>query len=322
MKAVVYRRHGPVDVLQIEEIETPVPADEEVLIRIRAASVNPLDWRLMIGKPAIIRLVFMRRKKKFKRPGVDFAGTIEAVGGAVTQFKPGDAVYGSCRGAFAEYAIAPQSAVAMKPANMTFEQAAAVPMTGYTALQALRDTGRLRSGQKVLINGAAGGIGSIAVQIAKSFGAEVTGVCSPKSVDMVRSIGADRVIDYTRDDFTRSGDQYDLIIDIVGNRSLSAFRRALKPHGVYVAVGGPQGSWVAFLGRLLAIPIRSRLSSRKLRIMMAKRSQEDLNLLRELMEAGKVTPVIDRRYQLGEIRDAFRYMQEGHARGKVVVAVE
>jgi NADPH:quinone reductase-like Zn-dependent oxidoreductase len=325
MKATVYHRYGSPDVLKYEEIEKPIPGDDEVLIKVRAASVNPLDWHFMRGTPYPIRMMTGLRKPKI-RLGSDVAGQVEAVGRNVTQFKPGDEVFGACRGAFAEYVCTSESAVVMKPKNLTFEQAASVPVAGYTALQALRDKGRIQAGQagqKVLINGAAGGVGTFAVQIAKSFGADVSGVCSTRNVDMVRSIGADRVIDYTQEDFTKSGQRYDLILDCIGNHSLSAIRRALNPRGICIMVGGPSDRWmIGPMVTLIKALVWSRFSSRKLLMILAKESKEDLTILRELMEAGKVTPVIDRRYRLSEVPEAIRYLEEGHARGKVVITLE
>ena len=254
MKAIVYYNYGSPNVLKFEELEKPVAGDNEVLIRVRAASVNPYDWHFMRGTPYIVRIQAGLRKPKNTRLGVDVAGQVEAVGRNVTQFKTGDEVFGTCKGAFAEYACASESAVAMKPDNVTFEQAAAVPIAGFTALQGLRlgglgDKGKIQPGQKVLINGAAGGVGTFAVHISKSFGADVTGVCSTRNVDMVRSIGADRVIDYTQEDFTKSGQRYDLLFDCIGNHSFSACRRVLNPKGIYIPVGGPSGRWKIGLAR-------------------------------------------------------------------------
>jgi NADPH:quinone reductase-like Zn-dependent oxidoreductase len=322
VKAIVYRRFGSPDVLEYDDIDKPSPGDDQVLIKIRAASVNPLDWRLMRGKPYIVRLMMGMSRSKIKRPGVDVAGQVEAVGRNVTQFRPGDEVFGSCRGAFAEYVCAAQSALVTKPANVMFEGAAAVPVAGYTALQALRDKGHVQPGQTVLINGAAGGVGTFAVQIAKAFGADVTGVCSTGNVEMVRSIGADRVVDYTQEDFTRGGRRYDVILDNAGNHSLAACRRVLSPTGTYVAVGGPWRGYVALLAHLITASVWSRFSNRKLRTLLAKGSTEDLATLRDLIEAGKVTPVIDRRYELSEVPQAIHYLEQGHARGKVVITVK
>jgi NADPH:quinone reductase-like Zn-dependent oxidoreductase len=320
MKAAVYTRYGPPDVVQITDVEKPSPQDDEVLIRVRAASVNPLDWHFMRGTPYFLRIMTGLLNPKDPRLGVDVAGQVEAVGRNVTQFQPGDAVFGSCRGAFAEYACTPESALVTKPENVTFEQAASVPVAAYTALQGLRDKGQLQPGHKVLINGAAGGVGTLAVQIAKSFGAEVTGVCSTRNVDLVRSLGADRVIDYTQEDFTKGGQRYDLIFDCVGNHSLSAYRRVLSPKGTYIAVGGPSGRWMigALAGSVAAL-VLSRFVSQNFVMVLAKRSKEDLTLVQKLMESGKVTPVIDKRYRLSEVPEAIRYLEEGHARGKVVI---
>jgi NADPH:quinone reductase-like Zn-dependent oxidoreductase len=322
MKAVVYYNYGSPDVLKCEEIEKPAARDNEVLIRVRAASVNPIDWHLMRGTPYIVRIMAGLRKPKVTRLGVDVAGQVEAVGGNVTQFRPGDEVFGACRGAFAEYACTSESAVVMKPDNVTFEQAASVPVAAFTALQGLRDKGQIQPGQKVLINGAAGGVGTFAVQIAKSFGADVTGVCSTRNVDMVRSIGADRVIDYTQEDFTKSGQRYDLVFDSVGNHSLSACRRVLNRKGTYIVVGGPDGRWLGPLARLIKTLVLSPFVSQNLVMFLARRSKEDLTVMRELMESGKVTPVIDKRYRLSAVPEAIRYLEEGHARGKVVITLE
>jgi len=325
MKAIVYQNFGSPDILRFEEIDKPTPADNEVLIKVRAASVNPLDWKLMKGGPFILRLLLGLGKSKIKRPGVDVAGQVEAVGRNVTQFKPGDEVFGTCRGAFAEYATSQlvpgmKSVLVRKPANVTFDQAASAPVAALTALQGLRDKGRIRQGQKVLINGAAGGVGTFAVQMAKSFAANVTGVCSTTNLDMVRSIGADCVIDYTKEDFTRSGQRYDLVLDCVGNHSLSACRRVLNPKGILVMVGAPDESPVyRLLARLLGALLLSRLVSQKMVFFIAKVNQEDLTILGELMATGRVTPVIDKHYRLSELPEAFRYAAEGHSRGKLIV---
>jgi NADPH:quinone reductase-like Zn-dependent oxidoreductase len=321
MKAIVYHNYGSPDVLKCEEIEKPSAGDGEVLIKVRTASVNPLDWHFMRGAPYFVRLMTGLRKPKIARLGVDVAGQVEAVGGNVTQFKPGDEVFGSCRGAFAEYVCTFERALVAKPDNVTFEQAASAPVAAITALQGLRDKGRIQPGWKVLINGAAGGVGTFAVQIAKSFGADVTGVSSTRNVDLVRSIGADRVVDYTQEDFTRSGQRYDLIFDTVGNHSLSAYRRVLNPKGTYVAVGGPAGRWFDPMADLIKMLALSPFVSQKLVVFMARLSKEDLTVMRDLMAAGKVTPVIDRRYRLSEVPEAIRYLEAGHARGKVVIAM-
>jgi NADPH:quinone reductase-like Zn-dependent oxidoreductase len=321
MKAIVYHRYGSPDVLELAEVEKPAPADDQVLIKVCAASVNPFDWHFMRAEPYIGRIMIGLRKPKDTRLGVDVAGQVEVVGRNVTQFKPGDEVFGGCRGAFAEYACTSESAVVAKPRNVTFEQAASVYIAALTALQALRDKGHVQPGQKVLINGAAGGVGTFAVQIAKSFGADVTGVCSTRNADMVRSIGADRVIDYTREEFTKSPERYDVILDCVGNHSLSAFRRVLKPKGIYIMVGGPVGRWIKPFPRVIQVLILSMFVSQRLVMAMAKRSQEDLTILGDLMASGKMTPVIDRRYTLSEVPQAIGYLEEGHARGKVVITM-
>jgi NADPH:quinone reductase-like Zn-dependent oxidoreductase len=321
MRAIVYSNYGSPDVLKCEEIEKPIPADDEVLIKVRAASVNPLDWRLMGGAPYIVRRIFGLRKPSITRPGrpgVDVAGQAEAVGKNITRFKPGDEVFGVCRGAFAEYACASESKLALKPNNVTFEQAASVPVAALTALQGLRDKGQIQPGQKVLINGAAGGVGTFAVQIAKAFGADVTGVCSTRNVEMVRSIGAGRVIDYTQEDFTKSGERYDLILDNVGNHSLSACRRVLNPKGVLVLAGGPKKGSIVLIRGLKAL-VLSRFVGHKMFLFLARINTADLTIMSELMKAKKVTPVIDRRYRLSEVPEAVWYLEEGHARGKVVI---
>ena len=325
MKAVIYSNYGSPDVLRWEEMEKPVAADKEVLIKVRAASVNPLDWHFLRGTPYFLRLMAGLRKPKETRVGVDVAGQVEAVGSHVTQFKPGDAVFGSCRGAFAEYVCAAESALVLKPVHLTFEQAAAVPVAGFTALQGLRDKGKIRPGQKVLINGAAGGVGTFAVQIAKALGAEVTGVCSTRNLEMVRSIGADRVMDYTREDFTQSGQRYDLIFECVGNHSFLACRRALNPNGIYIGCGGggPEIKWmIAPLAGMIAGQVFSRFVSQKSVGFIAKPNKEDLTFLCQMIEAGKITPVIDRSYKLSETSAAIRYLEAGHARGKVVLTME
>ncbi len=321
MKAIVLHNYGSPDVLKCEETEKPAPGDNEVLIRVRAASVNPLDWRLMRGEPYLIRAATGLCKPKAARLGVDLAGQVEAVGGKVTQFQPGDEVFGTSTGAFAEYVCASEKELALKPANLTFGQAAAVPVAAFTALQGLRDKGRIRSAQEVLINGAAGGVGTFAVQIAKSFGAGVTGVCSTRNVDMVRSIGADHVIDYTREDFTLSAQRYDLIFDSMGNRSLSACRRVMSPKGTYVVVGGPGGHWIGPLAPILKALLLSPFVSQNMTACLSKQSKDDLLVLKDLIEAKRVTPVIDRSYTLSQIPEAIRYLEEGHARGKVVITL-
>jgi NADPH:quinone reductase-like Zn-dependent oxidoreductase len=326
MKAVVYTRFGPPDVLEIRDIKKPVPSDDQVLIKVRAASVNPYDWHFIRGTPYIMRMMMVgMRKPKDPRIGVDYAGTVEAVGKNVTQFKPGDAVFGNRSGAFAEYVCArADRAIALKPANITFEQAASVPVAGLTALQGLRDKGKVQPGQKVLINGASGGVGTFAVQIAKTFGADVTGVCSTRNVDLVRSLGADHVIDYTKEDFSKGDERYDVILDNVGTQPLSGFRRVLKPNGICVMIGGGgpnEGKWVGPMARPIKAMLMSPFISQKIGMMMAQGNKDDLTILADLMQSGKVTPVIDKTYPLSQIADAIRYLEQGHARGKVVITV-
>ena len=321
MKAMVYRKYGAPDVLSLKDVDKPVVKDDQVLVRVHAASVNPLDWHLLRGLPYIVRPTAGWLKPKRNIPGVDVAGRVEAIGRNVTKFQPGDEVFGEKSRACAEYVCAHENLFALKPANLTFEQAAAVPVAAVTALQALRDKGGIQPGQKVLINGASGGVGTFAVQIAKSFGADVTGVCSTQNVDLVRSIGADNVIDYIKEDFTRTAQRYDLIIDNVGNRSLSACRRAMGPNGILVIVGAPEGRWVAPVARVLAAILLSRFGSQKFVPHLTDTKQEDLVFLKELIEAGKVTPVVDRSYPLSEVPDAIRYLETMRARGKVVITL-
>ena len=322
MKAITYLEYGSPDVLRYEEIGMPTPGDGDVLLRVRAAAANPLDWHFMRGEPYAVRIVAGLSKPKVTQLGVDVSGEVEAVGRNVTRFKPGDVVFGSCQGAFAEYVRAPESALVAKPDNVTFEEAAAVPVAAFTALQALRDKGRLQPGQKLLINGAAGGVGTFAVQIAKSLGAQVTGVCSTRNVDLVRSIGADHVVDYTQADFTQSSERYDLILDLVGNHSLAEFGRVLNPKGIYVGAGGTSDRWmVGPLLQMLRGFWMSLFGSRKFVGILAQMNQADLTILRGLLESGKVTSVIDRTYGLADVPAAIRYLEEGHARGKVVITI-
>ncbi len=328
MKAVVYCEFGPPEVLQIAAIEKPVPTDSQLLIRVRAASINPLEWHYMRGSPFVGRIAMGLRKPTDTRLGVDFSGVVESVGRSVTQFKPGDEVFGGRTGALAEYVTVRENGnVVLKPANMTFDQAATVPVAAITALQSLRDKGGLQPGQRVLINGASGGVGTFAVQIAKALGANVTGVSSGRNVEMVRSIGADRVIDYTKDDFTKDdftkgADRYDLILDNVGNRSLSDIRRVLAPNGKYVMVGGPPGKWVDPLPRVLAMIVSSPFVSQEMSMFISALNKPDLTVLRDLMATGRMTPVIDRRYPMSEIRAAIAYLETGRARGKVVITFD
>ena len=323
MKAIVYDKYGSPEVLKFEDIEKPTPGEGEVLIKVCAASVNPFDWHFMRGLPYFIRLMAGLSKPKERRLGVDGAGYVEAVGRNATSFKPGDSVFGACRGAFAEYACASERALARKPDNVSFEQAASVPIAGLTALQGLRDKGKIRPGSKVLINGAAGGVGTFAVQIARSFGAQATGVCSTRNVDMVRSIGADEVIDYTREDFAKRGRRYDLILDCIGNHSLTEYRRVMNPNGIFVGAGGTTGRWMlGFLVRSAAVLLLSPFMRQKFVGLLAKPGKEDLATLAELMATGKVAPVIDRRYGLNDLPGAIRYLEAGHARGKVVITLQ
>jgi len=326
MKAVVYCDYGVAN-LKFQDVEKPTPADDQLLVRVRAASVNPLDWHFVEGTPYLMRaLAAGLRKPKDTQLGVDFAGTVEAVGKNVTKFQPGDEVFGGRTGAFADYVCVRESrAVALKPASVTFEQAASVPIAGITALQALRDKGQLQAGQKVLINGASGGVGTFAVQIAKSYGAEVTGVCSTRNVDLVRSLGADHVIDYTKEDFTKTDQLYDLIVDNVGNRSLSECRRLLKPKGTFVLVGGGGANEQGLIGPMakpLKLMLVSPFVSQKMGMILAELNHDDLALLAGLMQSGKVKPVIDRTYKLSDVPEAIKYLEQGHARGKVIIAAD
>jgi NADPH:quinone reductase-like Zn-dependent oxidoreductase len=326
MKAVVYTDYGSPDVLQIRDIKKPVPNDNQILIKVRAASINPLDWHFIEGTPYIMRAMGVGlRKPKDPRLGVDLAGEVEAVGKNVTEFKPGDEVFGARDGAFAEYVCArADRAVVRKPANITFEQAASVPIAAITALQGMRDKGKIQPEQKVLINGASGGVGTFAVQIAKSYGAEVTGVCSTRNLDLVRSLGADHVIDYTKEDFTKGKQRYDLILDNVGTQPLSGFRHALQPKGICVMIGGGgpnDGGLIGPLGRPVKALMLSPFISQKMSMFMAELNKKDLTILGDLMQSGKVKPVIDRTYPLSQIAEAIRYLEQGHARGKVIITV-
>ena len=325
MKAIVYHSYGSADVLKCEDIAKPIPNDDQVLIKVRAAALNPIDWRLKGGVPLLIRKVAKMKAPSAQNPvgiGRDVAGVVEAIGKDVTQFKVGDEVFGTCEAAVAEYACVKVSGAASKLEAITFEQAASIPVAGLTALQGLRDKGKLQSGQKVLINGAAGGVGTFAVQIAKSFQAEVTGVCSGTNVEMVRSIGADKVIDYTQEDFTKGTERYDVIVDCIGNKSISECRRLLKPNGRYIMVGaGHEVSMLDILATAVKAVAQSSISNRKAVMFMAKSKQQDLTLLGELVATGKVSPVIERTYKLEETPVALAYLEKGHARGKVVIGV-
>ena len=321
MKAIVRDRYGPPDVLELREIEKPELTDDGVLVRVRAASVNRADWYILTGTPYVARAQMGLLKPKQPVLGSDFAGTVEAVGRDVGDLQPGDDVFGGRSGALAEYVCARQG-VAAKPANVTFEEAAAVPVAALTALQGLRDKGHLQAGDKVLVNGASGGVGTFAVQIAKALGADVTAVCSTRNVELVRSLGADRVIDYTAEDFTRTDDRYDLLFDVAGSRSWSECRRVLNPQATLVMAGAPKGSRLfGPLRHIAEIRLAAVRSSQKVVFFVAKFNKPDLAVLRELVEAGKVRPVIERRYELSETADALRYMGEGHAQGKVVITM-
>jgi NADPH:quinone reductase-like Zn-dependent oxidoreductase len=325
MKAVVYCDYGDADVLKLMEIAKPVPNDNQALVKVRAVSVNPYDWHFIRGTPYIMRLGVGLRKPKTARLGVDFAGTVEAVGKNVTEFKPGDEVYGGKTGAFAEYLCITEKGIVAKPANISFEQAGSVQIAGMTALQALRNKGQVQSGQRVLINGASGGVGTFAVQIGKTLGAHVTGVCSTRNTEMVRSLGADEVIDYTKEDFAQSGKQWDVILDNVPNHSLADCRRVLTPQGKYVMIGGggpDDGRWIGPFMRVIKLLLLKPFVSQEMGMMMADAGKDDMTYLRDLMQSGKVTPVIDRTYKLNEIADAIRYLEQGHARGKVAITLE
>ena len=321
MKAIVYTKYGPPEVLQLTEVEKPTPKENQVLVKIHAASANALDWRRFTMPPILIRLMEGGLlKPKDPKLGVDIAGTVEAVGSNVTEFKPGDEVFGVAPGAFAEYACNGASKFVLKPANLSFEAAAAVPVAAFTALQGLRDKGQIQPGQKVLIYGASGGVGTFAVQIAKSFGAEVTGVCSTRNLDMVRSIGADHVIDYTQEDFTQSGQRYDLILAVNGYHPILDYRRALSTKGICVVAGG---STAQIFQAMLLGPLVSRIGRKQIGFQgIATSPKKDLLVIKELLEAGKVVPVIDRCYPLSETAEAIRYLVEEHARGKVIITVE
>jgi NADPH:quinone reductase-like Zn-dependent oxidoreductase len=321
MKAIVQARYGSPDVLQLKDLDKPVVKDDQVLVRVRAAAVNIGDWHLLRGMPYVMRLVAGLRRPKREIPGLDIAGQVEAVGGNVQQFRPGDEVFGWCKGAFAEYVCAPARNLLPTASNLTLEQSAAVGDSAFTALAAVRDQGKVRPAQRVLINGASGAVGTFAVQIAKAFGAHVTGICGTANLDMVRSIGADEVIDYTREDFVQTGQRYDVMLDLVGNRPLSDCRRALTPRGTYVLVGvKDMGRWFG-LGRQTTALLLARFVRQRVRVFIVRHNTEDLAVLKKLVEAGKVTPVIDRRYTLSEVPEALRFLGEGHSRGKIVIAV-
>ncbi len=323
MKAIICPKYGSPDILELKEVEKPFPGDNEILIKVYATSLNAADWHIMRGDPAIYRPVIGLLKPKYKILGADVAGRVESVGKSITQFKPGDEVFGNLSacgfGGFAEFVCADENALVLKPVNTTFEEAAAVPLAAISALQGLCDCGQIQPGQKVLINGASGGVGTFAIQIAKSFGANVTGVCSTGKMDMVKSIGADHVIDYTKTDFTRNGQQYDLIVAANGDRSILDYKRALTSTGRYVMIGGSgtQMAQAIFLG-----PFLSMTSGKKMSNLMAKANQKDLIFLKELLETDKVKPVIDRRYTLTQVPEAMRYLEEGHTKGKIVITMD
>ena len=329
MKAIVQERYGSSDVLELGDVDRPTPAAGEVLVRVRAAAVNARDWHLMRGDPYVARLMdpstLGLRGPKIKIRGTDFAGEVEAVGPGVTRFSPGDEVFGEVDRAFAEYVAVPDNVVGQKPANLTFEEAAAIPLVGNTALMGMRDVGQVRAGQRVLINGASGGVATFAVQIAKAFGADVTGVCSTRNVDLVKSLGADAVVDYSEEDFTRTGQRFDVVFDLVGNRSLTDLRRALTPTGILVLSGGGVsrgGSLMGPVGLMIKAQLMSRfVRQQKILVLTAVQSKENLATLRELAEAGKITPAIDRTYPLSEAAEAIRYLEMDHAHGKVIVTI-
>lgn len=325
MKAIVYEGFGSADILRYQDVDKPAPGENDVLIKVCAASINPLDWKMMKGGPLVVRMLLGLGKPKIKRPGVDVAGIVEAAGRNVSQFKPGDEVFGTCVGAFAEYATSAsafglKSALVKKPENVSFEEAASAPIAALTALQGLRDKGRMQAGHKVLINGASGGVGTFAVQIAKVLGGHVTGVCSARNADMVRSIGVDQVIDYTQTDFTKGGERYDLLLDCVGTPSLAACRRVLNAKGRLVMVGAPESAG-AMMGRVMGGVAGSAFGMKKMLFFIARMNQNDLTTVGEFLASGKVRAVIDRRYQLPETSEAFRYAEKEHPRGKVVVTL-
>ena len=322
MKAIFYTTYGSPDVLKIKDVDKPIPEDHQVLVKIHAASMNYGNVVLLRGEPFLARFAFGLRKPKYTIPGGDIAGQVEAVGKAVKQFKPGDDVFGDLSrcgwGGFAEYVFVPEKALALKPTNISYEEAAATPMAGVTALQGLRDKGNIQPNQKVLINGASGGVGTFAVQIAKAYGAEVTGVCSTRNLEILRSIGADHIIDYTKEDFTQNQQGYDLILAVNGNHPISAYKRALKENGTYVMVGG---SGAQLTQAMFQGPLISMTGNKKMGNMLQKSNQKDLNFMKDLLQTGKVKPVIDRSFTLCEVPEAFRYFEEGHAQGKVIITV-
>ena len=322
MKAIVYEKYGPPDVLELKEVEKPKPKDNEVLVKVQSASVNPYDWHFMRGEPYFMRLIVGLRRPKRNGLGVDYAGQVEAVGKDVTQFQPGDELFGLCDGAFAEYLCVPEIEAALKPTNLTFEQAAAVPLAALTALQGLRDAGQLQPGQRVLIIGASGGVGTFAVQLAKALGAHVTGVCSTQNLELVRSLGADQVIDYTQEEFAQSGQTYDLIFQLGGKHSPSHCRRALTPQGrLVLSSGDSDGRWIGPVDRIIKAAVLSPFVSQTLGSLDTKRSKKDLEHLKDLIEAGQLRPVIDQTHSLNEVPEAIGYVEKGHTRGKVVITL-
>ena len=323
MKAIVYKKYGSPDVLELQKVVKPTPQDHEVLVKVQAASVNPYDWHFMRGEPYFMRLFVGLRTPKRTGLGVDYAGQVEAVGKGVTRFQPGDNLFGMCNGAFAEYLCVPESEAVLKPTNLTFEQAAAVPLAALTALQGLRDSGHLQPGQSVLIIGASGGVGTFAVQIAKEMGAHVTGVCSTQNLDLVRSLGADQVIDYTQEEFAQRGQKYDLIFQLGGMHSPAHCKRALTPKGrLVLSSGDSDGRWIGPIDRIIKAAMLSPFVSQTLGSLDTKRSQKDLEYLKELIEAGKLTPVIDQMRSLSEVPEAIGYVEKGHTRGKVVITLK
>lgn len=324
MKAMAYHEYGSPDVLRMEEADKPVPGENQVLVKVRAAAVNPLDWHYMLGKPYLMRLQSGFFEPKSPQMGVDMAGVVEAVGPGVTRFKPGDEVFGVVPGAFGEYAKANEKRIALKPAGLSFEDAAAMPVAAVTALQGLRDSGRLAAGQKVLVNGASGGVGTFAVQIAKALGAEVTGVCSGRNAELVRSLGADKVVDYTKDDFTKGTERYDIVLDNVGNHSLSEVRGVLTPKGIHVLIGGggpDDNPWIGPFGSIVGAKIMSPFVDQEFAFMLAEVNPGDLGVLSQWVGEGKLKSVIDRTYEFDKTPDAVAYVMQGHARGKVVITV-
>ena len=322
MKAIVYTKYGSPDILELKEMEKPTPKDDEVLIQISAASVNPLDWHIMRGSPFILRVMTGLFKPRITRLGRDVAGKIESVGRNVTLFKKGDEVFGSCTGAFAEYVCVSELKLVLKPDNITFEQAATLNIAALTALQSLRDKGHIKPGQKVLINGASGGVGTFAVQFAKVFNTEVTGVCSTNNIEMVRSIGADHILDYTKEDVTKTGKHYDIFLDCYANRSLLACKRILNSEGIYIAVGGPVYSLISILISSMTAIVLSWFVSQKFVSLLTKINKDDLTFIGELMVSEKVKAVIDRQYKLSEVPEAIRYIEDGHTKGKIVIIIE